>query len=66
MNDFPQLTGPGHTPNSELPPLGTGPRRKMLIEIEVCADFEHRLDNQWEVEREIHADRYSWKWALGD
>lgn len=50
------------TPDSSLPPLGDGPRRKMLIKIEVTADFEKRLDNQWMVEREIHADRWSWKW----
>lgn len=52
-----------HTPNSSLPPLGDPPRRKMLIEIEVSADFEKRLDNQWMVEREIHADRWNWRWA---
>lgn len=46
-----------------LPPLTDGPRRKMLIEIEVGADFEKRLDNQWEVEREIRADRWNWRWA---
>lgn len=50
-------------PNAELPPLSNGPKRKMLIEIEVAADFEKRLDNQWMVEREIHADRWAWKWA---
>lgn len=51
------------TPNASLPPLvSDGPRRKMLIEIEVSADFERRLDNQWEVEREINADRWSWRW----
>lgn len=51
------------TPDATLPPLGDGPRRKMLIEIEVTEDFERRLDNQWMVEREIHADRWSWHWA---
>jgi hypothetical protein len=35
----------------------------MVIEIEVTEDFERRLDNQWMVEREIHADRWSWRWA---
>jgi len=51
------------TPNPELPPLNPdGPRRKMLIEIEVNADFEKSLNNQWEVEREIHADRWAWHW----
>lgn len=39
------------------------PRRKMIITIEVAEDFEKRLDNQWMVEREIHADRWSWRWA---
>lgn len=58
-----QLTGPGYTPNVKLPRIGDGPRRKMLIEIEVSADFEKRLDNQWMIEREIHADRWSWRWA---
>lgn len=52
------------TPNVDLPPfVPDGPRRKMLVEIEVSADFENRLDNQWEVEREIHADRWNWRWA---
>lgn len=52
------------TPDATLPPLDpTGPRRKMVVEIEVSADFEKRLDNQWMVEREIHADRWSWGWA---
>lgn len=51
------------TPDASLPPLGEGPRRSMLIEIEVTADFEKRLDNQWMVEREIHADRWKWRWA---
>jgi hypothetical protein len=57
------LAGPGKTPNASLPPIGEGPRRKMLVTIEVPADFEKRLDNQWVVEREIHADRWNWKWA---
>lgn len=35
----------------------------MLVRISVSADFEKRLDNQWEVEREIQADRWSWEWA---
>lgn len=55
------------TPDAKLPPLvPDGPRRKMLIQIEVSADFERRLDNQWEVEREINADRWSWRWADQD
>lgn len=62
-DDNTTLTGPGYTPNSKLPPIGGGPRRKMLVEIEVCADFGTRLDNQWMVEREIHADRWKWRWA---
>lgn len=56
------ITGPGCTPNVSLLPLGEGPRRKIIIEIEVTADFEKRLDNQWMVEREIHADRWAWRW----
>jgi hypothetical protein len=56
------LAGPGHTPNTSLPPLGDGPKRKMFVEIEVAEDFEKRLDNQWMVEQEIHADRWSWRW----
>lgn len=52
------------TPNATLPPLNPdGPRRKMLIEVEVNAGFEKHLNNQWEVEREIAADRWSWQWA---
>ncbi len=52
------------TPNAALPPLDpAAPRRKMVVTIEVAADFEKRLDNQWMVEREIAADRWSWEWA---
>lgn len=52
------------TPNAALPPLDpTTPRRKMLVTVEVTADFEKRLDNQWMVEREIAADRWNWTWA---
>ncbi len=52
------------TPDSSLPPLDpTTTRRKMVITIEVAEDFEKRLDNQWMVEREINADRWSWRWA---
>lgn len=51
-------------PGMPPPPLvPEGPRRDMLVRISVSADFEKRLDNQWEVEREIHADRWSWEWA---
>ena len=56
----------GTTPDSSLPPLGDGPRRTMVIEIQVSADFEQRLDNQWMVEREIHADRWAWKWKQAE
>ena len=56
-------TGPGYTPNPDLPAIaGAAPKRRMLITIEVAEDFEKRLDNQWTVEREIHADRWNWKW----
>lgn len=55
--------GPGYTPNAMLPPLGDGPRRKLLVTIEVPANWEDRLDMQWVVEREIHSDRWSWSWA---
>lgn len=52
------------TPDSSLPPLDpVTPTRKMVITIDVAQDFEKRLDNQWMVEREIHADRWSWRWA---
>ncbi len=52
------------TPNTALEPLDpTAARRKMLVEIEVAADFEKRLDNQWMVEREIAAGRWNWRWA---
>ena len=51
-----------HTPNPLLPPLADGPKRTMLVEIKVSEAFEGRLDNQWEVEREIHADRWKWHW----
>ncbi len=59
-----RISPPCITPNVKLPPLDpTGPRRGIVIHIEVAADFENRLDNQWMVEREIHADRWNWKWA---
>ena len=53
-----------HTPDASLPPYepDATKRRRMVIEIEVSADFEKRLDNQWEVEREINADRWRWSW----
>lgn len=51
------------TPNSSLPQIGCGPRKDIIITISVTEDFEKRLDNQWMVEREIHADRWMWKWA---
>lgn len=63
MNGHEIISGPGHTPNSDIPPLGDGPRRKMLIAIEVTEDFEKRLDNQWMIEHEIMSDRYKWRWA---
>lgn len=65
MDENTTLTGPGHTPNPKLAPLvhPSAPTRKMVVEIEVAADFETRLDNQWMVEREIHADRWGWRWA---
>jgi hypothetical protein len=53
----------GRTPNAGLPPLDPArPKRKMVITIEVADNFENRLDNQWMIEREIHADRYTWQW----
>jgi hypothetical protein len=48
------------TPNASLPPLGDGPRRKILVTVEVPANWETRLDMQWVLEREIAADRWSW------
>lgn len=54
------------TPDSKLPPIGDPPRRKMIVEIAVSSDFEKRLDNQWMVEREINADRWSWQWKDSD
>ncbi len=57
------MSGPGYTPNAKLPPIGTGPRRKMLVSVDVAEDFEKRLDNQWMVEREVLSDRWSWNWA---
>lgn len=51
-----------HTPNASLPPLGEGPRVKIHVTVEVPSDWEQRLDMQWVLEREIHADRWSWNW----
>jgi len=50
------------TPNPSLPPLGDGPRRPLLVEVNVPTDWEKRLDMQWVVEREVHADRWNWRW----
>lgn len=56
------LTGPAFTPNASLPPIGDGPRKKIMVEVEVPADWIDRLDMQWVLEREIHADRWNWQW----
>ena len=61
-DEIEQLRARLQTPNSSLPPLGNGPRRKMIVTVEVPEDWEHRLDMQWVLEREIHADRWSWSW----
>ena len=50
------------TPNASLPPIGEGPRAKIHVTVEVPSDWERRLDMQWVLEREIHADRWSWNW----
>lgn len=50
------------TPNPSWPPLGEGPRKKIIITVEVPEDWEERLDMQWVLEREIHADRWAWSW----
>ena len=49
-----------------LPPLWDGPRRKIQVTVEVPADWESRLDMQWVLEREIHADRWSWDWPRSE
>ena len=54
---------PAKTPNSVLPPLGDGPRRTILVSVDVPANWTERMDMQWVLEREIHADRWSWQWA---
>lgn len=59
-NEF--LAGPGNTPDSKLAPLGSWPRVPIAITINVPVDWKSRLDMQWVVEREIHADRWSWSW----
>ena len=48
------------TPNASLPPLGDGPRRDLVVTVSVPANWESRLDMQWVLEREIHADRWRW------
>lgn len=50
------------TPDSSRPPIGDGPRRKLVVTVEVPENWEKRLDMQWVLEREIHADRWSWNW----
>ena len=56
------------TPDSTLPPLGGGPRKTLIVEVEVPENWEQRLDMQWVLEREINADRWKWNWseAIGD
>lgn len=52
------------TPNPSLPPLaGNVPTRALSVTVMVPADWEKRLDMQWVLEREIHADRWNWEWA---
>ena len=48
--------------NDSLPPIGDGPRKTICVKVDVPADWESRLDMQWVIEREIHADRWSWTW----
>lgn len=51
------------TPVADLPRFDPErPRRKIIVTIEVPDNFENRLDMQWCIEREIHADRWSWSW----
>jgi hypothetical protein len=51
------------TPVTSLPRFSPDtPRRKIVVTIEVPEDWEQRLDMQWCIEREIHADRWSWNW----
>jgi hypothetical protein len=54
------------TPNASLPPLGDGPRRDMVVTVSVPVNWESRLDMQWVLEREIHADRWRWNWPTPD
>ena len=61
-DEIERLRAAAITPNATLPPIGDGPRRKMLVEVEVPVDWEQRLDMQWVLEREIHADRWTWEW----
>lgn len=53
---------PPTTPNAALPPLGDGQRKKISVTVEVPENWAQRLDMQWVLEREIHADRWSWNW----
>lgn len=53
-----------NTPDPTLPALDPdAPKRDILIRVAVAENFEKRLDNQYMVEREIHADRWQWEWA---
>lgn len=58
----PSPTAPPSTPNASLPLLGEGPRTKIQITVEVPPNRPNRLDMQWVLEREIHADRWAWNW----
>lgn len=43
--------------------LDDGPRCNIVVTVSVPSDWEHRLDMQQILEREIHAERWSWNWA---
>lgn len=61
---IPALASLPTTPNPSLPPLaGNVPTRALSVTVMVPADWEKRLDMQWVLEREIHADRWNWEWA---
>jgi hypothetical protein len=61
MDEIDRLRKERVTPNVDLPPMVDGPTRKILVEVDVPENWETRLDMQWVLEREIHADRWIWK-----
>jgi len=47
-------------------PRGDEPTMPINVVIDVPTNWESRLDMQWIIEREIKADRWSWRWPSAE